>query len=94
MSIYIGQPVDIKISCTMEGEPLEGIVSAAVSYRKPDKTTGTWPATVLLDVVRYEASAEDIDQAGTWLLQPLVTLQSGLTFPGTTVSMPVLKRFT
>lgn len=44
--------------------------------------------------VSYSASAVEIDQAGTWLLQPVVTFPLSTVIPGTTVEMEISKRFT
>jgi hypothetical protein len=70
--------------------------SAAINARKPDKTEVTWPADFdnVSGKITYAATAEDIDQSGRWLLQPLVTVPPGNALPGSVVEMEIAKRFT
>jgi hypothetical protein len=44
-------------------------------------------------VVSCNVSAEEIDQEGPWMLQPLVTLPGNMTLPGTSVQMTIRARF-
>jgi hypothetical protein len=93
MSLYVGQPIKIELSCIIDGVPLEDTVTAAIAYRKPSRSLGEWPATVSGAIVEYDATAEEIDEAGIWALQPLVTFIDGSTLPGTTVNMRIERRF-
>jgi hypothetical protein len=96
MTLYIGQPIDIVIDCTLDGAKISTATSAVITYRKPDKTESSWTGTVdnVSGTVAYSAVAADIDQAGIWLLQPVVTFPGPKVIPGTTVEMPIQRRFT
>jgi hypothetical protein len=91
--IFINQPVEVEIQCIVDGVPMSGVTDAVIEYKKPDSTIGEWPATVTGDKVSYKTSPTEIDDAGMWRMQPIVTLSSGDQVPGTTVSMPVRRRF-
>lgn len=96
MTLYIDQPIDIVLDCTLDGAKISTAVSAVITYRKPDKTEGEWVAVVdnAAGTVSYSASATDIDDDGTWLLQPVILFPGAKNIPGTTVEMEILKRFT
>lgn len=97
-TLYITQPIDIELECMLDGLAMSTATSAVITYRKPDKTESSWKATVdnVAGTVSYSAIAEDIDQAGTWLLQPVVTFPGSpvKVIPGTTVEMEIQRRFT
>ena len=49
-----------------------------IKYKKPDKTTGFWPASVQdTTKAKYVTAEGDLDQAGTWQLQIYVELSGG-----------------
>lgn len=94
--IYINQPLNIVITCSLEGTQMTTAVSAVITYKKPDKSEGSWTATIdnIAGTVEYQASSTDINAAGDWILQPVVTFPAGKIIPSTTVKMTVSKRFT
>lgn len=94
--LYVGQSIGITLECTLDGVPISDASSAVINYRKPDKTEGSWTATVdnVAGTISYNASAADINQDGTWLLQPVVTFPLITAIPGTTVEMEICRRFT
>jgi hypothetical protein len=97
-TLYITQPIDITLDCTLDGVAMSTATSAVINYRKPDKSEASWTGTVdnAAGTVSYSAIAADIDQAGTWLLQPVVTFPGSpvKALPGTTVEMEIQRRFT
>jgi len=96
--LYVGQPIDIEIDVTIDGAMMSTAGSAVITARKPDKTETSWAATInnTTGKVSYQATALDIDQAGKWMLQPVITM-SGLpakALPGTSIEMEIHKRYT
>jgi ABC-type nitrate/sulfonate/bicarbonate transport system ATPase subunit len=95
--IYIGQPVEVVINVTVDGAKLTTGASAKIEVMKPNKAVVQWDAVVdnVAGTVSYAATAEDIDLAGKWRMQPLVTLVGipERTIPGNTVEMDVSRRF-
>lgn len=96
--LYIGQPIDIQINVKIDGVKMSTAVSATIEAQKPTRGTVSWPAVIdnVAGTVSYQASPTDIDQAGKWKLQPVVTL-AGIperTFPGESVDLDIAKRFT
>jgi len=94
-TLYINQPISIEIDCTLDGTAMSTATSAIINYQKPDKTTGSWTAAVnnTTGVVSYSATALDIDQTGTWVLQPVVTFPTATALPGTSIDMEITARF-
>jgi hypothetical protein len=94
--LYSGQPIDIEITCTVQ-EPgsMSTATGAKIAYRKPTGVAGEWNAAVntTTGVVSYSATVSDIDSAGEWRLQPVVTFAGGRTIPGATVVMGITRRF-
>ena len=54
------------------GIDVSGASSALVLYKKPSGSTGTWTATVSGNDVVYDVQAGDLDEVGTWQIQPKV----------------------
>ncbi len=73
--IYIGDiGTVLRIDC---GEDISSGASFAIKYRKPDKTTGTWVATLEgTDSMQYAIEDGDMDLKGTWRLQGVVTVSA------------------
>lgn len=94
--IYVNQPVDIKLTCSLDGVIMSTAISATIAWKKPDRTEGSWVANIdnVTGIVSYEAAALDINLAGTWILQPIVTFPASRVIPGTITQMVVSKRFT
>lgn len=94
-TLYVGQPITIVIVCIVDGAAMSTALSAAIGYQKPDGTEGSWPAVIDngAGTVSCNVSAEEIDQEGPWMLQPLVTLPGNMTLPGTSVQMTIRARF-
>jgi len=93
MKLYIGQPIDIELVCTVDGNPAANVTSAVIQYCKPSGATGSWTATFLEGTASYAAAGTAIDEAGGWRLQPVLTFTGGKVIPGETVGMPVFERF-
>jgi hypothetical protein len=97
--IYINQPVDIEIEVEVDGTDLTigGPYTAKIEVRKPDKSEVELDASVVVgppSKVTYSLSGLENDQAGRWLLQPVISSPAYAGVPGTTVEMDVSKRFT
>jgi hypothetical protein len=66
----IGTVIDVDL-----GENISTATSVAFSILKPDGTTETWEAEIYADnYLRYATQEGDLDQAGTYKIQPLITL--------------------
>lgn len=62
------------------GISLAGASVPTILYMKPDKTKGSWVGTVSGTSLTYVLSNGDIDQAGVWSFQALVTIGGKLSF--------------
>jgi hypothetical protein len=94
-TLYVGQPIKVSIACTIDGAAMSTALSAVIDYLKPDGTEGSWPAVIDngAGTVSCNVTAEEIDQAGPWILQPVVSLPGNMTLPGTSVQMTIRARF-
>jgi len=70
MTIHTGQLVELRVDTTIS---LVGATETKIKYRKPNGETGTWDATVDGDELVYETQAADLNKAGLWKIQSLVT---------------------
>jgi hypothetical protein len=64
---------------------LEGIISAVIKYRKPDGSTGGFPAGVgdeAKGVIFHECIEHEIDLAGWWVFWAFITFADGRTAAG------------
>ena len=61
-----------------------------ILYRKPNRQTGIWNATVATTFGSYTTVAGDLDVAGTWVAQLFVTNLDGWTGHGSLSSFNVL----
>ena len=70
----IGTKIEIDI-----GVPDSEISTAKIIYKKPDGTSGEWIATAESGTTKiyYITQNGDLDQSGTYFLQPYVELNSG-----------------
>ena len=51
-------------------EDISSATSMSIKFKKPDNTTGSWPAFLEgLGSVQYVTTHGDLDQVGTWYLQ-------------------------
>jgi len=97
--IYVNQPVEIEIEVSVDGTNLTvgGPYTAKIKARKPDKSEVELSASVVVgppSKVTYSLLGPENDQAGRWLLQPVISSPAYDGVPGTTVEMDVSKRFT
>jgi hypothetical protein len=90
--IYVNQPLQIEITCTVDGSPMSTATGAVIAYRRPDKVEGNWSASIDGSKVVFKATSQ-LDKAGPWKLQPIVTFASGDTIPGQTVDLEIKPRF-
>jgi hypothetical protein len=96
---YISQPIDLTLVCKINSSSLTwaDMVSAVITYTKPDASTGTFTPGVLSvpsQTVSYAMSAAQNDQAGTWLLQVVATLTGAVVIPFSTIKLLILARYT
>lgn len=56
------------------GVDLNAGTNQVILYKKPDGTTGSWPATVDETDLLYNVQNGNIDQAGTWEFQGRIEL--------------------
>jgi hypothetical protein len=64
---------------------LEGIISAIIKYKKPDGTTGEFPAGVKdmeKGIIFHECIEGDIDMAVWWVFWAFITFADGRTAAG------------
>jgi hypothetical protein len=69
---------------------LEGITSAIIKYRKPDGSTGEFPAGVgdtMKGIIFHECIEGEIDMAGWWALWAFITFGDGRTAVGETAKV-------
>jgi len=90
--IYVDQPVKVELEISVDGQPMSGALSAVIAVRKPDQSEEEWTADISGATISYDIT-DELDQSGNWLLQPSVEI-GAVTLPGTTVQMPVHRRFT
>jgi hypothetical protein len=83
----------IRIDC---GEPVTGATSITLLVKKPSATTTTWTGLVVEDTTKivYVVKAGDLNEVGTYICQPRLTLPGGFTGRGKTFSFTVLDEFT
>jgi len=81
--IYKGQSalrIALKTFCD-----LEGIECAAIRYRKPDGSSGEFPAAVsdaAQGVISYECADGDIDAGGWWAFWAFIAFDDGRSAAG------------
>jgi hypothetical protein len=81
--IFKGQSA-LRIVCKTFTD-LEGIVSALIKYRKPDGSTGEFPAGVgdaVRGIIFHECIEGEIDMAGWWVFWACITFGDGRIAPG------------
>ena len=78
---------------------LSSMTWASFRVRKPDGTAVTWPAALVAPTggktiweIRYTTQPGDIDQAGTWVIVPVVT-GTGTSLHGDPVKVFVKQEF-
>ncbi len=96
MKYYISQQIDVVIDCTVLGLDFADAVSAVINYTKPDGSTAQWTPAVINTIAKtlsYSITAGQNDQAGTWILQPVVTFPGSVAIPGTTIELVINARY-
>jgi hypothetical protein len=81
--------ITIKTFCN-----LEGIISAVIKYRKPNRKTGEFPAAVSDSengVIFHECIEGEIDVMGWWAFWAFVTFADGRTAAGEAAKVFVWK---
>jgi len=94
--LYISQQIDLVIDCEITGLDFADVTSAVINYTAPDTSTGTLTPGVVNTVAKtvgYQILATTNTQAGTWLLQPVVTV-GAVPIPGTVIEMVIHARYT
>ena len=91
---YINQPLAITVTLSHDMADLTGVASVAIDYKNPDGVTGSW--TGVLDstagTITYDVPVDILSVAGTWIMQPELTLTTGDVYHGT-VSRFVISDF-
>lgn len=71
--IYVGD-IGTLFNVNM-GENVSGGSSLTFNVKKPDGTIITWTPTLYgTNYLRYSSVSGDLDSAGTWVIQPSLTL--------------------
>jgi hypothetical protein len=91
--IYVGQTALIFRDTT--GINLSSALETKMKYRKPDRTEGAFPATIVDvagGVIEYSVqSASDLDQPGVWVRWAHVTFNDGSVAPGEPIEFKVYR---
>lgn len=72
MDTFVGDTIRINLNT---GIDISGYSTLCIKYKKPDGTTGAWPATIdpsNSNKMYYDCETEDIDQSGEWAIQASV----------------------
>ena len=92
--LYVNQPINIILTLRVSTGDFTTATTGRINYKKADQTTGFWPGTITsTGRLTYNASSTEIDQSGTWRLQPVVTFSDGKVIPGETVLMDISPRY-
>ncbi len=87
---YVG---DVNTEIRLDTEvSLASATALKISARKPDGTEVLWTGSADGTVVRYYTLADDLDVAGQWLLQAVVTTAAG-EGRGETAKLKVYPKF-
>jgi hypothetical protein len=90
--IYKGQSA-LRLTVKIFTE-LEGIQAAAIKYRKPDGSTGSFTAGVAdaeKGVIFHECVDGDLDAGGWWVFWAFITFDDGRTATGEAAKVYVWK---
>jgi len=80
MKHYIGE-IGTRVLIEVENSEIESYDSLYLNVKKPDGTTEKWDAIVVSGIyILHTAASGDFDQAGTYYIQPYVSMSgwSGL----------------
>lgn len=88
---YVGDTgTVITINC---GSDISAATARSIAVKRPDATTTTWAASASgTESLAYTTVSNSLDQAGTWLLQPVVSIGGG-SWRGETAQLVVYARF-
>ena len=81
METFVNDTIRITVDADID---LSGYATLQIRYKKPDGTTGCWPATLCPtddERMYYDTQIGDLDQAGEWLIQG-VALDAGVKLSG------------
>ena len=88
---FVGDTPLIKYDC---GETVTDLsTSPVLRYEKPDGTTGEWVATLTTQYAQYQTVTTDLDTAGRWRVQPILS-DGTKSFAGEDVWFNVVARLT
>ncbi|HIH03768.1 MAG TPA: hypothetical protein HA263_07970 [Methanoregulaceae archaeon] len=92
--IYTGT-VGAEVEIATGTDLVTGVTAVTIAVRRPDGTVTAWePDSVdVIGVVVYTTVAGDLDQGGTYTLQPVVTYSNGEVWPLGAVAWPIVPRF-
>lgn len=93
-TIYSGT-VGAEVQIETGTDLVAGVTSVSITVRRPNGTVTAWePDSVdVLGTITYTTAAGDLDQAGTYTLQPVVSYDSGEVWPLGAVEWPIVPRF-
>ena len=72
METFVGDTVTLRLDCEMD---VSLYSTLRIKYKKPDGTSGFWPATLCSESnnhIVYTTDHDDLDQNGTWEVQSFV----------------------
>lgn len=95
--VYTGT-VGADLEITTGTDLLTGVASVSIAVRRPDGTVTAWApdtagAAGAFGIIVYTTKAGDLDQGGTYTLQPVVTYSNGEVWPLGAVAWPIVPRF-
>lgn len=65
-----------------QGKSYAGITGGEIAFTSPSGATGVWPATVVTEdgatLIEYFTASFDLDEIGSWSLQPYAGEIAGL----------------
>lgn len=82
METFVNDTIQITINTNID---VSGYAELQIRYRRPDGTTGCWPAILCAldnECMYYETVIGDLDQAGEWIIQGRA-VDAGVQLTGT-----------
>jgi len=92
---YVTQPIEVSLSWTEEDAPSGLVESCVIEYRKPNGTTGSWPAVYdeqNRTIYYVGGPGSSYGMNGKWIFWPVVTLTGGESYPGEPISETIYNK--
>jgi hypothetical protein len=90
MSLYVGQNVELSITCIVDKQPMSNAIGATILVAKPDRTSESWDATVD-NITGKILATGNLPIRGLWKFQPMVEFAVSGIIPGTPFEFTVEK---